>query len=58
MTGLTITILMIALWFIVVWDHDRSPSHNIQTAVLQGLTVLGVIIILAVLITFPWATLT
>ena len=51
MCSTIITFFLAALWFLLVWDHDKPAGHNLQTAALVGLVATGCFIVLGLLIT-------
>ena len=51
MCSTIITFFLAALWFLLVWDHGKPLGQNLQTAALFGLVALGVLTLLAILIT-------
>ena len=51
MTSTIITFFIAALWFLIVWDHGKPASQNLQTAALVGLVACGCFIILGMLTT-------
>ena len=51
MCSTIITFFIAALWFLIVWDHNKPAGQNLQTAALFGLVACGVFIVLGLLIT-------